>query len=143
VRCWSGRFEVNTSRRCETLDITAEVARLIAASGIRDGIVHIASLHTTAAITVNEHEPRLMQDLHAWLAQIAPAGHGWKHDALARSIPSEPENTDAHLKTMLLGGAQTLALEGGSLLLGTWQRVILVECDGPRRRKVGVTVLGA
>ena len=138
----SSRITVETGRRFETHDVTAEVERLIAGWPIRDGLVHVASLHTTAAVVVNEHEPNLMADLERWLAELAPAGKGWHHDRLARGIPSEPENTDAHLKAMLLGRSQTVALQSGRLALGTWQRIILVECDGPRRRSLEVTAVG-
>ncbi len=133
---------LTTRSRRETHDLTDQVATVVRASGIRRGLVHVASLHTTAAITINEHEPRLMQDLLDWLHRIAPAGAGWRHDALAATIPGEPPNTDAHLAAMLLGRGQTLPVEDGAPLLGTWQRIILVELDGPRTRRVAVTVTG-
>jgi len=142
LRVHHAELEVHTRSRRETHDITDAVARVVRESGIRDGLVHVASLHTTAAVTVNEHEPRLMQDLLDWLHRIAPAGAGWRHDGLAATLPGEPANTDAHLAAMLLGRGHGLPVAGGAPVLGTWQRIVFVELDGPRHRRVHVTVSG-
>lgn len=133
---------VTTDAAFQVRDITDAVLERVAAAGLRDGLVHVASRHTTAAVIVNEFEPNLIQDLERWLSEIAPARRGWKHDALAHTIPSEPANTHAHLRAMLLGRSETLAVAGGSLALGTWQRLWFVELDGPRRRSLELTMLG-
>ncbi len=143
MKVWAQEIEVRSERRFAALDVTGEVERAVAASGIREGIALIASRHTTAAVVVNEFEPQLMADLERWLEGLAPAGRGWRHDALARNLPGEPENADAHLKAMLLGHSQCVAVAKGRLALGTWQRVILVDCDGPRRRRIEVRVMGS
>lgn len=135
-------LQLVSRRGFEVHDVTAAVAERVRAAALEDGLVHVASRHTTAAVTVNEFEPNLMQDLERWLGEVAPAGRGWRHDALARSMPSEPANTHAHLGAMLLGHSQTVAVAAGSLQLGTWQRLLLVELDGPRRRTAALTMCG-
>ncbi|GBD42320.1 hypothetical protein HRbin39_01710 [bacterium HR39] len=142
MRVHHATIELRTKDRRETHDLTDRVAAAVRESGIREGLVHVASLHTTAAVTINEHEPRLMQDLLDWLHRIAPAGAGWRHDGLAATIPGEPANTDAHLAAMLLGRGHSIPVRAGAPVLGTWQRVIFVELDGPRTRRVQVTVSG-
>lgn len=142
MRVHHAELSLRTRSRRETHDLTDRVAAAVRESGIREGLVHVASLHTTAAVTINEHEPRLMQDLLDWLQKIAPAGAGWRHDGLAATIPGEPANTDAHLAAMLLGRGHTLPVRAGAPVLGTWQRVIFVELDGPRSRRVLVSVSG-
>lgn len=143
MRIERASLTVATTAPFEVHDLTGEVRDRVRVARLQDGLVHIAARHTTAAITVNEFDPALPQDLKRWLADLAPAGRGWAHDALARSIPGEPENTPAHLKAMLLGWSQTVAVVGGALQLGTWQRILLIELDGPRTRTVDLTLLGA
>lgn len=143
MRIERASLTVATTAPFEVHDLTGEVRDRVRVARLQDGLVHIAARHTTAAITVNEFDQALPQDLKRWLADLAPAGRGWAHDALARSIPGEPENTPAHLKAMLLGWSQTVAVVGGALQLGTWQRILLIELDGPRTRTVDLTLLGA
>ncbi len=143
MRVESARLEIATDRALAFVDLTGELEAFIAGSGITDGLLQVASPHTTCAVIVNEHEPSLLADLARWLEEMAPAGRGWRHDALARTIPGEPENTHAHLRALLLGGSTTLAVRRGRLSLGTWQSVILVELDGPRRRRVELTLIGS
>jgi secondary thiamine-phosphate synthase enzyme len=142
VRTAWTQLTIITRRTFEVHDITGEVLDRIRSAALHDGLVHIASRHTTAAVAVNEFDPALMRDLEQWLAGLAPAGRAWAHDARARTIPGEPENTPAHLKAMLLGWSQTVAVVGGALQLGTWQRILFVELDGPRQRTVSLTMLG-
>ncbi|GBD43376.1 hypothetical protein HRbin40_00849 [bacterium HR40] len=141
MRLIRAELELHTHEAFEVQDVTAAVLRQVERAGLRDGLVHIASRHTTAAVVINEYEPNLLEDLGRWLRDIVPAG-GWKHDALARSLPGEPENTRAHLAAMLLGPSQTVAVSGGALALGTWQRLLFVELDGPRRRSLALTLWG-
>jgi secondary thiamine-phosphate synthase enzyme len=142
VRIEHASLTVVTTAPFEAHDVTGEVLDRVGAAGLRDGLVHVASRHTTAAVTVNEFDPALLRDLERWLDELAPAGRGWAHDALARTIPGEPENTPAHLKAMLLGRSETVAVAAGALQLGTWQRILFVELDGPRTRTVGLTLFG-
>lgn len=127
------RFEIGTSRREEFVDVTARVAEAVAASGIAEGVVVVSSPHTTAGIAVNENaDPDVARDLLHGLDELAPRHGNWRHFE---------GNSDAHLKTALVGTSATLPLRRGELALGTWQAVYFAEFDGPRTRYVDVTVV--
>jgi secondary thiamine-phosphate synthase enzyme len=126
-------LSVQTSAREELLDITAQVQRAVAETGIAEGIAVIASAHTTAAITVNENaDPDVPRDLLHWLRKLVPQSEEFRH---------AEGNSDAHLKVGLFGPSQTLIVSGGKVVLGTWQGIFLAEFDGPRARKVHVQVV--
>ncbi|MDR0495546.1 MAG: secondary thiamine-phosphate synthase enzyme YjbQ [Treponema sp.] len=126
-------FSVHTSRQNEWLNITGEVQRALAASGIVEGICVVFVPHTTAAVTVNENaDPDVPHDLGFALNQISPDRREFRHSE---------GNSAAHAKTSLVGPAVTLIVSGGKLLLGTWQGIWFCEFDGPRSRKVYVRVI--
>lgn len=128
----SQRIEVRTREREELVDITDAVQERIAATGVTEGVVHLWSLHTTCAITVNEGaDPDVLRDIVAALRRLVPRDGDYRH---------AEGNSDAHLKTLFVGPGETLLVEDGRLLLGTWQRVFLAEWDGPRSRQVAVVV---
>ena len=103
----------------------------------------MTSQHTTAAITVNENEPRLLQDVQHFLTRLVPKDAEYLHnDIEARGMPDEPRNAHAHIAAMLLGATVTLGIHGGRLALGQYQSVLFVELDGPRSRQVGVQIGG-
>ena len=123
-------IEIRSSRRVEIIDITDEVADLVAESGIEEGICILQSLHTTGALTVNEStDPDVRSDLERQLAVIAPRDPSFLH---------AEGNSDAHIKTSLFGPSLTLIVNGGRPLLGTWQAIYFCEFDGPRSRRVAV-----
>jgi len=127
------RFEVRTGRREEFVDVTRDVAQAVARSGVSEGAALIFCPHTTAAVTINENaDPDVLRDLTMGLERIAPCDAGWRHCE---------GNSDGHLKTSLVGPSVLVPVEGGSLVLGTWQGVYLCEFDGPRTRKLDVTVV--
>lgn len=127
------RQEIRTTCREELVDVTTAVGRAVAESGVSKGIVVVSSPHTTAGILVNENaDPDVATDLIAGLARIAPEHGGWRH---------AEGNSDAHLKTALVGTSVMLPIEDGRLVLGTWQAVYFAEFDGPRSRRVDVTVV--
>ena len=127
------RFEVRTSRREEFVNVTRHVEQAVEASGVSAGVAVVSCPHTTAGITVNENaDPDVTRDLLVGLERLAPREAGWRH---------AEGNSDGHLKATLIGSSATLPVERGRLLLGTWQAVYLGEFDGPRTRRVEVTVL--
>ena len=130
----------------EFIDLTARIEALAAEAGIHAGLVNIQSLHTTTAIVVNEHEPLLLADFDALLARAAPRDAPYRHDDMdVRTVnlaPGERPNGHAHCHALLLGSSASLNFADGRLQLGRWQRVFLVELDGPRVREVSVLVLG-
>jgi secondary thiamine-phosphate synthase enzyme len=140
------QLELQTERRLQLLDVTDAVLERVRQSRVRAGLVSVQTRHTTTAILINEDEPLLHADLEDLLDRLAPRGHTYAHDDLARRAdpaPDESRNGDAHCKAVILGSSETVAVVDGELQLGCWQRVFLVELDGPRRRRVCVTVMGA
>jgi secondary thiamine-phosphate synthase enzyme len=128
------RITVRTSRREEMVDITDPVQERVTAAGVRTGLVHLWSLHTTCGITVNEGaDPDVQRDIIVALRRLAPEEGDYRH---------AEGNSDSHLKTLFVGPGETLLVEDGRLLLGTWQRVFLAEWDGPRSRTVACHVVG-
>lgn len=125
-------------------DITPQVRDALAESGIRNGFVLVASRHTTTAVTINENEERLLTDVRDLLARLVPAGDRYLHnDIHLRDCPAdEPKNAHSHLMAMLLGSSEAIPVAEGTLALGTWQSVMLVELDGPRERTVSVQLGG-
>lgn len=138
-------IELETVQGIALHDLTPELREAIAASGIRNGFVTITSQHTTTAVTINENEPRLIEDVKAFLTRLIPPGDRYLHNDihLRDCPPDEPENAHSHLAAMLLGSSEVIALAEGELLLGHYQSVMLVELDGPRRRRVSVQVVGS
>ena len=127
---------ISTSCERECVEITDEVRRIVRESEVHRGICHVAVLHATAAVIVNENDdPNIGVDLLTALERAIPDHDGWLHDRV-------DNNAAAHIKASILGPSETLPVENGDLLLGTWQGVMVVELDGPRaRRHVAVTVV--
>jgi len=122
-------FTVGTDDRLECVDVTEQVREAVAAGAT--GTATVFSRHTTCGITVNEAEGRLLGDVEDFLADVVP-DTGWAHDEI-------DDNADSHLRAALIGPDVTIPVAEGELQLGTWQSVLLVECDGPRTRTVTVT----
>jgi len=127
-------IEIRTRAKEEFVDLTAEVGRVVAASGVASGVCVVAVPHTTAGVTVNENaDPDVRADLLMTLRRIVPDALPYAH---------AEGNSPAHVKAALVGSSATLLVEGGRLQLGTWQGVFFCEFDGPRTRKVWVKVIG-
>ncbi len=127
-------FSRRTSSRVEIADITREVDAMVAASNVQAGIAHIAAPHCTCALYVNENETGLVQDVLRAVQELS-VRDGYRHDRI-------DDNAAAHVAAAIIGSSVTLPVRGGRLELGTWQRVMLLELDGPRSRNIVVTVLG-
>ena len=124
---------VNTRSQTELVDITAEVGRMVAKSGVRQGLCMVYVPHTTAGVTINESaDPSVRADLLMVLNQMVP----WKADY--RHMEG---NSPAHAKSTLVGTSQTVAIENGTLVLGTWQGIFFCEFDGPRQRSVHLRIM--
>jgi len=125
---------VKTSKREEMIDITKDVEKVLADAEAKDGVVVAFSQHTTCGLTVNENaDPDVQRDmLHCLRTLIPQHGMGFRHGE---------ENSDAHIKTTLVGASVTVPFEDGKLLLGRWQGIYLCEFDGARERKVVVKIL--
>lgn len=149
------QVELDTKPGIALFNITPTIRQAIAEAGVREGFVHVVSRHTTTALTINEDEPRLVDDVRQFLARLAPPTMPYLHNDLhMREAPEgwpggweawakqEPANAHSHLLSMVLGNTETIPVHEGKLTLGTWQSVLLVELDGPRRRTVGIQVVG-
>jgi secondary thiamine-phosphate synthase enzyme len=127
------QFTLSTSSRNQLIDITNTVSDCVQRSGAKSGICLVYTPHTTAAITVNENaDPSVKSDIIRKLADIFPQNDNYDHSE---------GNSDAHLKSSVVGCSQTLIIENGSLLLGTWQGIYFCEFDGRRSRKFYIKVI--
>lgn len=125
-------IEVKSRARTELIDITPHVQELVRGAGIRQGFCHLFVLHTTAGITVNEGaDPAVQRDITTFLSKLVPIDPYFTHGE---------GNSDAHIKSTLVGTSQCVLIDGGRLLLGTWQSLYLCEFDGPRLRKIAVKI---
>jgi secondary thiamine-phosphate synthase enzyme len=126
-------LEVRTTQHVAFVDITGEVRRAVRAAGVTDGAAVVYVPHTTAGVTINENaDPTVRADLQTALAHLVPDELPFRH---------AEGNSDAHVKASLMGSSVTIPVQHGDLLLGTWQGVYFAEFDGPRRRRVVVSVL--
>jgi len=124
-------FELNTTKRQEMINITDVIERFILESKIKEGICTVFVPHTTAGVTINENaDPTVVDDILNALDRIVP-------DIRFKHLEG---NSDAHIKASLMGSSVNLIIEKGSLVLGTWQGIYFCEFDGPRKRKLYVSL---
>jgi secondary thiamine-phosphate synthase enzyme len=137
-------IEIDTGEGIAIFDLTPEIEKRLGASGIRNGFVLLSSRHTTTALTVNEPEARLLDDIRAFFQRLVPADASYKHNdiPLRDCPPDEPQNAHSHLIALLLGASENIPVVDGELGLGRWQSPMLVELDGPRRRRVNLQIVG-
>lgn len=129
----TSRFSVRTGSRACLVDITSDVQNAVANLGVQDGVVVVYVPHTTAAVTINESaDPDVAHDVNETLSRLVPRSGGYRH---------AEGNSDGHVKSSLVGCSETVLVEGGKLVLGTWQGIFFCEFDGPRTRQVIVGTL--
>jgi len=127
------RISIPTRSRVDFQDITPKIQALVESSGVESGFCYVFVPHTTAGITVNEHaDPSVVEDIAAQLQTVAPRHSNYRH---------MEGNAPAHIKASLMGDSETLLVEDGKLLLGTWQGIFLCEFDGSRNRTVLVKIV--
>jgi secondary thiamine-phosphate synthase enzyme len=134
-------LEIRTTERVELVDLTDQVRERIRRSAIREGTASLWSMHTTCAVFINEVQAALHKDILSFLEQVVARDAAWMHNDPAHS-DCERMNADSHLRAMLLGHGLALQVTGGELVLGTWQRVLAAEMDGPRTRTIRVQIMG-
>jgi secondary thiamine-phosphate synthase enzyme len=144
--CRHNRLRFTTRFPTEFIDLTDHLEKIVVGAGVASGIVNVQTLHTTTAILVNEHEPLLLGDFERILESAAPGHARYQHDdKAARTVNltnDERPNGHAHCRALLLPCSVALNVANGRLVLGKWQRVFLVELDGPREREISVLVVG-
>ncbi len=129
-------IRISTTKKQEIVDITGKVNELVGKSKVKKGVCHVFVKHATAAIIINEnHDPNVCVDFLNALNKVFPDNAGYLHDRI-------DGNAGAHIKAGILGPGETMPVENGRLVLGTWQSLMLVELDGPRgSREIEVKVL--
>jgi secondary thiamine-phosphate synthase enzyme len=126
-------FTIRSQHKYEMIDVTDRVAAVVADAGLEEGLCSVYVPHATAAVVINESaDPNICDDALDALAKLVPEGV-WRHDRI-------DHNGAAHIKAAILGPGETIPVRQGKLLLGTWQAIMIVDLDGPRRRRVIVTV---
>ncbi len=131
--CLIKTLQIKTEKHTEFIDITRKVQEIIMNSKVKSGVCYIFIPHTTAGITINENaDPDVKSDMLMELNKIIPFDDNYKHIE---------GNSSAHIKASLLGFSETVFIEDGRLLLGTWQGIYFCEFDGPRVRKVYVKII--
>ena len=133
-------IKICTLEPIEFVDLTDEINAHLAAIDIEHGEVTVFSRHTTAAIKINEAEELLLEDFKHFLRRLCPPEQGYNHNDMSRRkppiAPDERPNAHSHCMHLLLSTSETIPVADSRLALGTWQRVFLVELDGPRERQV-------
>ena len=130
-------FRVETREPKQCVDITDRVKAIVARAAASAGLCQVMVLHSTAAVVVNESDdPNIGLDIVAALDRAVPDHAGWRHDRI-------DDNAHAHIKAAILGPSECVPIRDGELVLGTWQRLLLMEFDGPRSRSVSVQILRA
>ena len=141
-------LEVHSTTEPEFIDITSDVSDYIKQSGINNGFCLVFSRHTTAAVTIQENEPLLLQDLCDLLERFSPKTAAYKHnDFSVRTVhmhEDECPNGHSHCRHLTLGTSETIPVIDGELALGTWQRIFMVELDeeSENPREIIVQILG-
>ena len=126
-------IKINTNQRVDFVDITLAVQDVVSNSIVASGIVTVYVPHTTCGIMINEGaDPDVVRDIQFQLKNLVPYQKGYDH---------LEGNADSHIKTCLVGSSETIIIENGKLVLGTWQSVFLCDFDGPRTRKVFVKII--
>jgi secondary thiamine-phosphate synthase enzyme len=126
---------VETRRRIEVVDVTGKVEAWLASVGAGDGLLVVRVPHTTAAVTINEAEPGLLEDIARLIEELFRPGGPWLHNRI-------DNNAHAHLAASLIGDSRVVPVTAGRPALGTWQRILLVEGDGPRMRRLQLLYIG-
>jgi secondary thiamine-phosphate synthase enzyme len=125
-------IEVKSRARTELIDITGDIRELVRKANVNNGVCYLFVLHTTAGITVNEGaDPAVQRDMNTFLNKLVPNDPYFTHSE---------GNSDAHIKSTIVGTSQVLLIDNGKPLLGTWQTVYFCEFDGPRPRRIAVKI---
>jgi len=134
-------IKVCTEEREELYNLSKTVRDFVKSSGIRAGLVNVASLHTTSAIFINEWQEALVHDVKAYLSSLINKDDYYRHNDPAWS-DCDRHNADSHLRSLMLGMNLTLQITDGDVVLGEWQSVIMAELDGPRERTIRLQAMG-
>ena len=127
-------MDIQTTTQTELIDITDRVRAVVKERGIKDGICVISTRHSTGSIIINENERGLKKDILDMLEKLIPENESYAHNQI-------DNNAHAHLRAVLLGMSETVPVEDGHMVLGTWQSIFFVELDGPRKRSINIKIV--
>lgn len=145
LKTYHSLIRMQTSGCLQFIDLTKDIAAIVARSGVRDGWVNVQTRHTTTALIVNENEPLLLDDLRQLLDRMAPREAEYQHNDFSRRIdipPDEPANGHSHCKALFLPATVCLNIADGRLQIGQWQSLFFIELDDSRERNISVMVMG-
>ncbi|HKQ86037.1 MAG TPA: secondary thiamine-phosphate synthase enzyme YjbQ [Candidatus Acidoferrales bacterium] len=126
-------LKIRTSRRTELRNVTAEIEKIVHASGCKNGVCHLYVPHTTAGVLINEgYDPDVARDIEVTLDRLVPHVGDYRHSE---------GNSDSHIKVALVGSSETVWIENGRLALGRWQVIFFAEFDGPRTRELRIKIV--
>ncbi len=138
IKTYRETFSVPTKGNNDIIDISRQIASALKNSGVTEGIATVYVPHTTCAVTAMEFEPGTVADIKAFLDEWVPVSRKYQHN-----VVNHDTNGHAHLRASLLGPSIHIPVHDSSLILGTWQTPVLIDCDDrPRTRQLVVTVLG-
>jgi len=135
VRVVQGMLEARSRSRFDIVDVTGEVEKWLAQIKAGNGVLVVYTPHTTAALAINEREEGLLDDIVELLKELTKPERRWKHNLV-------DDNAHAHLGNVIVGGDKVIPVSDGRLALGTWQRLLLLELDGPRVRRINLVYVG-
>lgn len=151
MKVFNAALSYKSEKFCDFIDITDDIEKIVFESGIKNGLVAVYSLHTTAAIRINEKEKGIVKDFESFIKSLVPDKKYYHHNDLTErteNLVCEPGASDclnghSHVLHLLMGAtSESLFVENGKVILGTFQRVFLIELDCGRKRKVLVKVIG-
>lgn len=125
---------ISTKKQFEIIEITKSIEELISKNKIQKGIAVITTEHTTTSIRLNENEPKLLKDIEENLEKIIPEKENYHHNG-------NDNNAHSHLQALLMGASESIPIKNSKLVLGTWQKILFIELDGPRERKFTVSII--
>ncbi len=126
-------LKINSSKRIEFIDLTNKIQKIVEDEKIESGLIVLFNPHTTAGITINEgFDSTVQKDIQNKLNELIPKSNNFLH---------LEGNSDAHIKSSIIGSSETILIENNSLVLGNWQKIFFTEFDGPRKRKIFVKII--
>ncbi|HKV49364.1 MAG TPA: secondary thiamine-phosphate synthase enzyme YjbQ [Candidatus Acidoferrales bacterium] len=126
-------LKIRTSRRTELRNVTADIEKVVHASGCKNGVCHLYVPHTTAGVMINEgYDPDVARDIEVTLDRLVPHTGDYRHSE---------GNSDSHIKLALIGSSETVWIENRKLALGRWQVIFFAEFDGPRARELRIKIV--
>ncbi len=142
MKIFTKTVDVVSEMPTHLINLSGEVYNALKESHIKDGFVHVYTMHTTTGLTINEDEPGLEQDIPKFLSKLIPEEGDYYHHHYFAKDGRLAVNAWAHIKASLLGGHLTIPVADGKLLIGSRQNIYLVELDGPQRRRIVIQVIG-